>query len=140
MSKPFMVLLFISVIMASMSIVVLIKLFDTLDENARNKSCYLVAKDINDKNNITQNKISMIERTLLVCYGISKWEARYYAIYFNDFSNHYKNSVGDIPGHHPNGIWVQDNAGLPEKSKGVDADQGRLREGNRNDDGNQLCR
>jgi soluble lytic murein transglycosylase len=39
--------------------------------------------------NTNEKKIECMAKTLMVVYGISKWEAHYYSIVFNDFSENY---------------------------------------------------
>lgn len=38
----------------------------------------------------TDNRIKTMQKTLMVAYGLSRWEAHYYAIIFNDFSVNYQ--------------------------------------------------
>lgn len=57
--------------------------------NAELAASLYEAKQVNNKNELINNKILIMEKTLAVCYKLSKWEARYYSIYFNDFSTHY---------------------------------------------------
>lgn len=44
----------------------------------------------NELSLLKENKIKCIKKTLIVTYGISKWEAHYYATIINDFSSQYK--------------------------------------------------
>lgn len=40
--------------------------------------------------NVDEKRIECMARTLMIVYGISKWEAHYYSILFYDFSKNYK--------------------------------------------------
>jgi soluble lytic murein transglycosylase-like protein len=58
--------------------------------------CIMWVNNIRDKVEIKRieyikdKKIECMTKTLMILYGISKWEARYYSIIFFDFSENYK--------------------------------------------------